>query len=227
MSNILDSKDYNDPNSVLFRGVLNKSSSKSKKSTTGGIFIHYRTFGNYNEIINLYVIYRNGSLVNADSQKYRGNDPFVIKVRKDLDNLKNDDRELKRRLNVLENSSHIHNIKSITYGPNITEAEDDTKADNNIPTGSTVYYNPNEEYEYFTDYKRNPRVALAHELLGHSYDINQGLEQLEENEDGFPIDEINAINVENLSRAKTGDPQRNWYDGREIPEKYLKRPDAK
>lgn len=65
------------------------------------------------------------------------------------------------------------------------------------------------------------RAGLAHELLGHGYDSNQGTADYSKTSNGIPMYEVNAVNMENRARAAAGDPKKTTYGGQPIPTALL------
>ena len=68
---------------------------------------------------------------------------------------------------------------------------------------------------------RPSRVGLAHEL-SHSYQMNNGTVKCNQAVNGIEMGEIDAIKDENIYREDLGLEQRNWFNGKTIPQKYLK-----
>jgi RHS repeat-associated protein len=169
------------------------------------------------------VRYSNGKLYNEDKTEYTGDNQYVKQVSSDLDLLRKDDEFLADRLSTLETSKQKHKIKMTTGDGNTTEADDSKKERKGKPTGSTVEYDPNKT-EGKKVGKRSPRVALAHELLSHAWGLDQGKEsqKVVTVEDRYIYQaEIDAVNIENIVREKTGDPKRIAYDGVRIPANLL------
>ena len=154
--------------------------------------------------------------------KYEGSNDFVSSVVNDLNRLAKDDKILENRLNDLITSDNKHYIEETKKG-NRNTAESSKKEENNKSTGSLTGYNP-----YLTENiqgdKRVPRVGLAHELLGHGWDADQGKTDFTKLSNGLPMYEINAINIENIVRDVTDSPLRSSHSNREIPSKLLKKP---
>lgn len=96
-------------------------------------------------------------------------------------------------------------------------SENDKKG---IPTGSTTKFDPNAKATVSGDI-RDPKVGLAHELLGHGYDSNQGKTNFKNTANGIPMYEVSAVNTENRVRAHTGDALRKTYGGKLIPTELL------
>ena len=168
-----------------------------------------------------FVQYKNGKLYERNGGEYRGNNSFAMKTKNDLITL-SESNKLKKRISTLENSERKHTIEN-TYnknGGNYNEANaKDLK--NNKPTDSKTYYNPDKQTTNRGD-KRDPKNGLAHELLSHGYDADQGTYDNKKTENGISMSEVNAVNVENVSRKLTGDKKRTTYGGKTIPPKLLK-----
>lgn len=125
-------------------------------------------------------------------------------------------------MSTLETSKQKHTIQSTRFknegNSNTPSSKSDDK--NGIPTGSVTKYNPDNNFTVAGD-KRSPEVGLAHELLGHGYDSDQGTTDYSETENGIPMYEVNAINIENRARAANGEEKRNSFGDKIVPEKLL------
>ncbi len=99
--------------------------------------------------------------------------------------------------------------------------EDREKYNNNEPTGSTTRYDPDNRFNVRKD-ERTPRVGLAHEFASHAWDADQGTKKHGQTENGIDLNEVDGVNIENRTRAKTGDPKKTTYGGIKIPTALLK-----
>jgi len=126
-------------------------------------------------------------LHSKDGSKYKGNNSYVNKVASHLNKLRTDDGVLKDRLSTLETSKQKLTIQSTQFKNEGNSNSPLSKSDDEkgIPTGSTTKYNPDNE-QTATDNKRSPEASLAHELLGHGYDSDQGTTDYSETENGIP-----------------------------------------
>jgi RHS repeat-associated protein len=167
------------------------------------------------------VQYSGGKLYGTDGKEYTGGNAFATKVQGHLNQLAKDNVDLKGRLSTLEGSRNIHTIQ-MTDGPDDGNSNSSSKADlrSGTPTGSTTKYNPDKGENVRGD-KRAPRAGLAHELLGHGWDADQGKKDYTKTDNGIPMYEVNAVNQENRARAAAGDPKKTTYGGKAIPEKLL------
>jgi RHS repeat-associated protein len=168
------------------------------------------------------VQYKNGKLYGTDGKEYTGGNEYANKVLNDLNQLSKYDQDLADRLNTLAGSKQIHTI-GMPVDPaagNSSEPLSEDDVTTNKPTGSTVEYDPNND-ETIRGEKRTPLVGLAHELLSHSWDFDQGKERQGETKNGIPLREVDAVNVENRARATTGDPKKTTYGGVPIPRRLL------
>ncbi len=189
------------------------------------IRIAFRTQDETGAFSNRYVTYRGGKLYNEDGSKYKGNNGYAITVARDIDLLKKDDKELGRRVGVLQDSKEIHTI-GLPNNPadgNGSTPDVEQRVTDHLPTGSSVDYDPRAEENIRGD-KRTPRAGLAHDFLGHSYDYDQGTARAGQNANGVEYEEVDAVKVENLSRKSTGDPQKTTYSGVPIPSEELNAP---
>ena len=164
-----------------------------------------------------YVIYKDQELYTSEGKLYNGFNQFAVNVMKDLISLEGVDTQLYDRILQLIDSPNIHNIKeSKKYNQTRSSR---SKKEQGIPTGSTVEYNPYKEETVNGD-KRPPVIGLAHELLSHSWDADNGSMNSNVLEEGIRMDEIDAINVENKVRKSLNLPIRTKYKGIDI-RKYL------
>ena len=166
------------------------------------------------------VQYKGDKLYTVDGKEYTGGNEFAGKVLKDLNQLKADDALLKERTETLEKSTNIHNIQMPEPGKYNSNTHSKVNTESHIPTGSTTSYDP-DATENVSRNKRTPRVGLAHELLGHGWDADQGKKNYDKTDNGISMFEVNAVNIENRARAAAGDEKRTIYGGKEIPAKLL------
>jgi RHS repeat-associated protein len=144
---------------------------------------------------------------------------YVKKVEADLNQLKQDHKDVRQMITDLEKSSNVHQIVMPEKGEWNRAIVNEDKARKNIPQGSVVKYDPGNRKTNRND-DRTPRVGLSHELK-HSSDVDKGVSMEGTTENGVPLPEVRAIQVENKVRAKTGDLQRTTYDEKEIQEWLL------
>lgn len=168
------------------------------------------------------VQYKEGKLYGADGKEYTGGNEYATKVMNDLNQLSKDDDVLKERIGTLETSKNIHTVE-MTKNPedgnaNVPLSQKDDEA--GVSTGSKTTYNPDKDTNVRGD-KRAPRAGLAHEMLGHGYDSDQGKADYSKTDNGIRMYEVNAVNVENRARAAAGDEKKTTYGGKPIPEKLL------
>lgn len=180
--------------------------------------------------------FRRGRFVRG--AEYKGNNSYATKVLDYLNTLKGDS-VLASRLSTLEKSSRTHTIMNTN---NLSETGSDptsrTNADNNIPTGSIIYFNADKAVEATVTSENKepvkPIITLAHELLGHSWDYDQGKDNRIDANEGTsykePIpgttsrkccieySEMSAVQIENRARKLIGEPNRTFYMGIKIPE---------
>jgi|AGTN01.3.fsa_nt_gi hypothetical protein len=83
---------------------------------------------------------------------------------------------------------------------------------NGIPTGSKTKYNPDNNKNVRGD-KREARVGLSHELLGHGWDSDQGKADYSKTENGILMYEVNVVNIENRARASAGNEKKPLMEG--------------
>jgi hypothetical protein len=164
----------------------------------------------------LWLQYKGDKLYDEQGKEYSGNNDYANKVLNQLNQLKKDDIYVKWKIQELEKSANKHTITMTTPqfqgGFNGTKAVNDYDALARKPTGSTIYFNPDNWATRYNDDNRNPRVGLAHEL-SHAFDFDVGQGTLELAENGVQNREIRAVVFENRVRLKTGDKQRISFDG--------------
>jgi RHS repeat-associated protein len=159
---------------------------------------------------------RNGSNLSKDDNGYASK---VFTDILQLDQL--GDKEVSNRIDVMEDSKNLHFIETPSngdYNGNSPTSSADDKAGK--PTGTTTKYDPDAKTNARGD-KRDPIVGLAHELLGHGYDSDQGKSNYNKTSNGIPMYEVSAVNIENHVRAKVGDPKKTTYSGQPIPANLL------
>jgi hypothetical protein len=144
---------------------------------------------------------------------------YVKKVEADLNQLKQDHKDVKQMITDLEKSSNEHQIVMPEKGEWNQTKVNDNKAKNNIPQGSVVKYDPDNRKTKNND-DRSPRAGLSHELK-HSSDVDKGVSMDGTTENGVPLPEVRAIRIENKVRAKIGDKKRTTYGEKKIPEELL------
>ena len=187
------------------------------------IWIYYTVTGASGTPVTKKVQYKNGALTTSSGAAYTGTNAYVASVKSDLDALRTDHAEAAYRLKTLENSTQIHNIENTSGGNSNTPASGaDDRAGN--PTGTTTKYDPT-NWTNPRGSRRNPRVALGHELLGHGFDTDQGQTDYGTTS-GTKNYEISALNIENKIRASTGDPNKTTYGGRTVPAASLEDPNS-
>jgi RHS repeat-associated protein len=146
---------------------------------------------------------------------------YSVKVASDLNEVRSYDKQLDKRLKTLETSKQLHYIELPAPGSNNGNSPASSADDKaGIPTGSTTGYDPSATTNA-AGMKRDPKVGLGHELLGHGYDSDQGKSDYSTTANGIPMYEVNAVKIENKVRAKTGDPQKTTYGGKTIDPKLL------
>ncbi|MFZ4414443.1 MAG: RHS repeat domain-containing protein, partial [Bacteroidales bacterium] len=175
------------------------------------------------------VQYKNGALFNADGSKYEGKNSFFTRTAIQLNQLQYVGEETKNIITTLEQSDNLHTITNID--PAYPDAEGNHNRsvnilDDGIIKGITESENTVTKYDpeatkNVNGEKRNPKVGLIHELK-HAFDRDQGTLRRGKTENGIKNSEVDAVNIENLTRKKTGDPKRTTYGRKQIPKEELK-----
>jgi len=103
------------------------------------------------------------------------NNETVKNIVKDIESLRNLGGVSKERLEILENSTQVHTIHFSKNNVTIEQNQADMLAQK--PTGSDVNYTMKDESQ--TREKRPSFIALGYELLGHAFQMDQGIVQNE------------------------------------------------
>jgi hypothetical protein len=154
-------------------------------------------------------------------------DEYALKVYKQLNEIiASNDELLQKKMHDLENSQNIHIIKASRKKGHNEARIPESKYESALrgdPMGSFIDYDPDCLFPNNNEQKpsRPPVVALVHELLGHSWDWDQGLTKNGLTENGIPLNEINAINLENRMRRALKIEIRTKFAGKDIDPKYL------
>jgi RHS repeat-associated protein len=152
---------------------------------------------------------------------------YEYKVLNDLKKLANSKHKIIReRLNDLVKSEHVHKIENTANGDYNAPDPPGTGGASNPKTGSgsRTYYNPDRKKfgeEYLDGTLYSSTGVLAHELLGHGWDNNYGLRSKEETNNGILMNEVNAVNIENLIYGELKLNKRTKYKGETIPTDLL------
>lgn len=147
---------------------------------------------------------------------------YVTKVKNDLYKLQHDttDAEFNKRLNKIIGNKKAEIDIGIPFN-----AGADPLHENNINQKTNPYsldYNPDNTLYGETGGQRTARIGLAHELIGHGGDLEDGTYRPEDKIDpataipgvpgsGIPIEEEHAIKWENIERAALGEEQRTTW----------------
>ena len=142
------------------------------------------------------------------------------KVLKHLNVLANSkDKRITDRLHDLETSDYSHIIsRSKIINSDVQNGAWPKNIDRSyIPKtkgggcGSTIYFNPDYEITYNDGAKFDASSVLAHELLGHGWDYDQGLTSREKTSNDIPYKEVNAVNIQNIILKEHGYQTRTQY----------------
>ena len=202
--------------------------------TNGGIWIQYEYRNNSNQFQTDWVNYNKGIMTNMNGTSYQGK-PFanneynkgsydyVNAVFKDLEVLRNSgDEILMHRLADLQSSKfrHIISMPTVDYNNVTPEGNRTTEINKGVRMGSNCFFDPRKQPRGTP--MRKSAAGLAHELLGHSWDIEMGLWDINQTENGIWMYEVRAVNIENRARALGPvDTRRTTYGGEKIDEKFL------
>jgi RHS repeat-associated protein len=126
---------------------------------------------------------------------------FGGRTLKDLNTLYNSKSSLiQGKMKDLIKSKHKHTIKLTSDGTDYNHTLN--KADASIPgkgSGTVTYYNPFSTKNNCVDGDRLSCAVLAHELLGHGWNKDQGVyDNTSMTSNGIRYEEINAINLQNI-----------------------------
>ena len=183
------------------------------------IWVAYTSQSNGKTVTESYK-YTNGGLVDKEGNKYTGDNKYLNTVTNQLNTLKGDDSEVQGMINTLESNEFENVITNFDKGAQ--GSDNQTRPKSSIKNIFKVGENAVTQYDAFSkegqkqeekekNGKRDPRVALAHELK-HMFGRNKG-----EMVGDYPVtmnngekqmkSEVEARKVENKIRKKTGDPQ--------------------
>ena len=204
--------------------------------TNGGIWIQYEYRDYSNQSNTGWVNYNNGVLTNMDGSNYQGK-PFanneynkgsydyVDAVLSDLNFLRNSgDVVLMEHLADLQSSKFSHIISMPTpfadYNNVTPEGNRTTEINKGVRMGSNCFFDPRKQPRGAP--MRKSAAGLAHELLGHSWDIEKGLWDINQTDNGIWMYEVRAVKIENRARALgPADTRRTTYGGKKIDKKFL------
>ena len=180
----------------------------------GGISYHNRFSYTANNPVNA---------IDSDGEKVTpiGDPGYVARIEASLDKIAAADPELGRRLEVLRKSELEHKIQlpdridGDQRAENITDAisgfDKETKTfTTEFPSGTngeraptTTFFNPD-----FSEAASSPEAILAHELLGHGYEKDQGIHTKSASDDSDNIlpSEARAQEIERIYQDAVGEP---------------------
>lgn len=209
------------------------------------IWLSHTTKNEEGEEITTRVRYSEGKLYNEDGEEYKETgataDVFNL-VRDQLNSIKElagDNEDIKNIFSTLEGTSNDHdiNIDLRPYNPDGKTPEDRNENRNKLNhpfwsmfgfDGTTTNYSPLNEVEPENGEKRDPRIALIHELR-HAYD--REVDTYEWTSGGISAKtgkyvpgstfEFSAVNTENVLRLSLYGERRTTYMGVKIPAQYL------
>ena len=167
-----------------------------------------------------WLTYRENELYDEQGNLYNGNDTFVYDTITDLEHIKDNDSLLKERTDILEKSTNIHKIVS-TDGFDHNTVENGFDEQKHIPTGSTTFHNTNLKVTPSGE-QRDKMADIAHELLSHGFDADQGITKFGETENGIKLYEVDAVKIENRIRTINGKAPRVTYGNGTILNELLK-----
>jgi RHS repeat-associated protein len=209
------------------------------------IWLSYTSRNENDEEITTRVRYSQGKLYNEDGKVYKGSgstaDIFNL-VKDQLNSIKElagDNKEINDIFSVLEETSNDHDIDIDTRPYNAEGKTPEERNENynklNHPffslfglDGTTTNYNPLNDTEPENGERRDPRIALIHELR-HAYD--KEVDTYEWTSGGksiktgtyIPVStfEFSAVNTENILRLSLYGERRTTFMGVKIPAQYL------
>jgi len=178
---------------------------------------------------------KKGNFVRGD--EYTGDNQYALDAKNILNELITDkESDFRSKIATLEKSKQVHTIQQDPNNPDRNEAVplSETAAKSGIPTGSTIYWSGKSYHSAALDSAPGFPVpsfaSLAHELIGHGHDFDQGLDRSNnvylpiEDYQGHPAyilvsdREMNAVGVENAARAFRGVERRTWYGRYKLPD---------
>jgi len=169
------------------------------------------------------VRYSGGKLFNANGSEYKGSNQYLRTVQKQLSEIKTMDKSVNNLVTDLEDCKLIHHIwfepnEYSKIGDNNSPLYDnimavDTEDGKKLGSGSVTNFDP-----YNTD--DDPRAVLAHEL-SHASDNDNATEKKGNTRTGVPLNEVDAVKIQNKILKRLGLPIRKEYGGLPIPEELL------
>ena len=159
--------------------------------------------------------YKNGALYDKGGIEFQARkNSYEAKVLNNLNVLAaSKDEKIKNRLNDLVTSGHTHTICS-KRGITRNFAKPDNIMDSYNPkkgSGSTVFFDPQHSFEYPDGADSYAPASLAHELLGHAWDYDQGKNRKDLTQNGIKYSEVNAVNIQNIILKEHGMNTRSQY----------------
>jgi len=211
---------YSDISNFKETGSVNEAMNAS--NSREGLWIDWVVNGGTDNEETYSLQYRNGKLIDKSGKEYTGKNAYFCKVRDQLNSLKEIYSDFDIMISTLENSNNLHTITN--YDPR----KDGTR-NYSYPTGhnnSEIFFDPwNFKNPDNPNQKRmDTRIGLIHELV-HSFDSDQSIfynpASIVSGKYEINMNEIKAVNFENILRLYDGEPQRKSYSGAPIPERYL------
>jgi RHS repeat-associated protein len=187
----------------------------------------------------LHVYKGNGRLVSFKNgvegdDYFPSKDSYEGKVVTCLDFLKNSKNKLiNQRFNDLMISTKKHEITKERYTDfNCIREENETDANTKgVGSNSSTNFLPDFKTEYGDGATWFAAAVLAHELLGHAWEIDQGIfDKTKCTDEGIPFMEITAINIQDIVIVTLHGKPRSLYEGKnclgqivslKIPIKYI------
>jgi RHS repeat-associated protein len=145
---------------------------------------------------------------------------------------------VKNEINLVDENSTLYGSSSMPmslYSQKLKKEQNENKSLGyvNLPDGTFVHFDMNKHYSIDDDLElgepRLPIGVLAHELLGHSYQTQEGGVERERRlvNEGTPderqlsMSEVDAVNIENIVKYYMGQILKGEYGRVTIPTDYL------
>jgi RHS repeat-associated protein len=184
------------------------------------VWIYYQETDKSGKSKNIGVEYRkDGKLYDEKGKLYKGDNSYVQKVSEDLTQLRKESDVLNKMIESLIGGKN-HNIRMADKDKgNDSDPIDKVGVREGKKSGTNIGYDP-DNYKTVGGDIRTPRVGLAHEI-SHSFNTENGLRKKGTTDNGVKLEEVDAVNTENIIREVLNEPKRKEYGGIPIPDELL------
>ncbi len=191
------------------------------------IQLAYITYSNTGDPVTQVVTYTNGKLIDKNGNEYSGNNQFLLNTQQTLNNIKSLDERANTLVTDLETSTQNHVISNVdaqldkaNSNPNSSR----TRKNTDEGGGSVVRYMPEQDRTREDTKDFSNEEILGHELK-HSWNIDKKKhsENLSKKSTNgkTSMEEVDAVNFQNVIRDKQGKAPRTTYGKSKIPASEL------